>query len=309
MTNIASSVERNDPVSDDCTVCPVCDQPGSFESATEVARVPCHVRCFQDDYFTVWRCTNCGSLHSKENADLPKYYSRYPFKDHKLDYFASRAYANRLRLLRKVGVRNDSRILDYGCGSGVFIDFLARRGFSNLHGFDAFIPRFADPSVLSTKFDVVTSYDVIEHVSDPREYLKQLVDALADGGLLILGTPNADGIRLSPKPPFPVELSQPYHRHIFSERQLFSLAREHGLTPVYVYRRFYFDTWWPFVNTRFLWSYVQATGGFIDVCVKPLQLGIVARSPRLILNALLGYFAKERGNILVTFKKKDATRL
>ena len=58
-----------------CATCNVCDSPGTLAGATDVARVPCHVRCFRDEVFTVWRCTNCRSLHCAEDANLAEFYA------------------------------------------------------------------------------------------------------------------------------------------------------------------------------------------------------------------------------------------
>ena len=51
------------------------------ESGAEVGAVPCNVREFSKDLFTLWRCIGCGSLHCAEDADLDRYYAHYPLKD------------------------------------------------------------------------------------------------------------------------------------------------------------------------------------------------------------------------------------
>ena len=43
---------------------------------------------------------------------------------------------------------------------------------------------------MTETFDLVTSMEVIEHVSDPAAFLAALRDRLAPGGLMILSTPN-----------------------------------------------------------------------------------------------------------------------
>lgn len=112
----------------DCSVCNVCDCPGTLANSPETARVASNVRKFQQDEFTVWRCANCGSLHRLEDADLEYYYQDYFLQQHQLDFFTRRGYGNRLRLLRKHGLARDASILDYGCGRGVFVSFLRQRG-------------------------------------------------------------------------------------------------------------------------------------------------------------------------------------
>jgi 2-polyprenyl-3-methyl-5-hydroxy-6-metoxy-1,4-benzoquinol methylase len=285
-------------------VCNVCDQPGTLEDSTDIARVPCHVRRFSDHLFTVWRCGNCLSLHSAEDVDLGVYYAHYPFQQHKLDFHGRIGYRNRLAFLTKQGFSPSGTLLDFGCGSGVFLQFLRERRYSRVSGYDAFVPEYADRATLDRQYDAVTAYDVIEHVADPDSSLASIVRCVKPGGLLALGTPNASRIPLSQtRGAFAVELSQPYHRHILSEDALLSLVRRHGLEPLSISRRFYFDSLYPSVNTRFLWTYIHETGGMIDVCVEPPHTGAVLRSPRLWFAAFFGYFFPPPGNILLTLRR------
>lgn len=291
----------------ECTVCNLCENPGTLVEAKEIRSVPCHVRCFSNEVFTVWRCRNCDSLHSKEVVDLPLFYEHYPFKNHRLDYHTRVAYGNRLRMLRRLGVRETDSILDFGCGKGLFVHFLRDHGFRRAQGFDTFIPEFADPSILSEQYDVVVSHDVIEHVEEPKDFLATLVGLTRENGTLVLGTPNATRIDLMNKRSLPVELSQPYHRHILSEKVLFRLAGGFGLEAIETSHRFYFDSLFPFVNTRFMWSYIAANDGMIDAAVEPVRFGLIAKSPKLLAEGLLGYFFPPPGNILVSFRKRAAS--
>ena len=63
---------------------------------------------------------------------------------------------------------------DHATASGLVIDYRAG-------GIEA---------VAGETFDLVTCLEVIEHVSDPKAFVAGLASALADGGLLILSTPN-----------------------------------------------------------------------------------------------------------------------
>ena len=286
-----------------CTVCPLCEQPKTLQQATEIAQVPCNVRRLRDHQFTVWRCSNCNSLHSYEDADLGFYYKHFPFQRHQLDFATRIGYKNRLRLLQKRGLSKTHTILDYGCGAGLFVDFLRESGYANAFGYDAYVERHADTSVLNQKYDAVVSYDVIEHVDSPREFMRAIERLVRIGGLLAIGTPEADNIPLNDGNVLAAELSQPYHRHLLSERVLLTLAAENGMVAEHTHRRFYMDSLVPGVNSRFIWSYIAATGGMIDAAVEPPRMGVILRSPKLIFNALFGYFLPPRGNILITFRK------
>jgi 2-polyprenyl-6-hydroxyphenyl methylase / 3-demethylubiquinone-9 3-methyltransferase len=98
--------------------------------------------------------------------------------------------------------------LDVGCGAGLLCEPLARLGAS-VTGVDAAAENIGAArahaiqsglaidyvhggieDIAGRTFDLVTSMEVIEHVSDPAAFVGGLAGALADGGLLILSTPN-----------------------------------------------------------------------------------------------------------------------
>jgi len=287
-----------------CTRCNLCDKPGTFAEATDVAQVPCNVRRFQHELFTVWRCTNCASLHSKEDAELARYYRDYPLQQQQLDPVLRVAYGNRLRLLKKRGLSRTSSMLDFGCGSGTFVEFLRQHGYGRVSGYDAYVEKYADSSLLSQRFDIVVSYDVVEHADDPRACLAVLGRLLDVGGLLVIGTPNADHVSL--KQLTAPELHQPYHRHVLSERALTDIVTDYGFEAEHVYRRLYIDSLYPALNTRFVWEYSDALGGLLDPLLEPPRPSVVLRSPKLLFYALFGYFFPTRGNILISFRKQRA---
>src|SRR5260370_36249698 len=110
-----------------CTRCNLCERPGTLSEAVDVGQVPCNVRRFKDHVFTLWRCTGCGCLHCKEDADLPVYYADYPLKYQKVTFSERIGYDNRVKLMHRQGVRGADSILDYGCGAGLFVNWLRAR--------------------------------------------------------------------------------------------------------------------------------------------------------------------------------------
>ncbi|MGJ3649295.1 bifunctional 2-polyprenyl-6-hydroxyphenol methylase/3-demethylubiquinol 3-O-methyltransferase UbiG [Sphingomonas sp. GlSt437] len=98
--------------------------------------------------------------------------------------------------------------LDVGCGAGLLCEPLARLGAA-VTGIDAAAENVAVArthaaqsglaieyrhggieDVAGATFDLVTSMEVIEHVTDPAVFVAGLAAALAPDGLLILSTPN-----------------------------------------------------------------------------------------------------------------------
>lgn len=98
--------------------------------------------------------------------------------------------------------------LDAGCGAGLLCEPLARLGAlvtgvdaapenvaaARLHAEGqglAIDYRAGELAMLGdARFDLVTSLEVIEHVTDPAAFVSGLADRLAPGGLMILSTPN-----------------------------------------------------------------------------------------------------------------------
>lgn len=98
--------------------------------------------------------------------------------------------------------------LDMGCGAGLLAEPLARLG-ARVTGVDAAIENVAVArhhaegqglaidyrqggveALVGERFDLVTSMEVIEHVTDPGAFIAGLAAVLAPGGLMILSTPN-----------------------------------------------------------------------------------------------------------------------
>lgn len=98
--------------------------------------------------------------------------------------------------------------LDVGCGGGLLAEPLGRLG-ARVTGIDA-APglievarahagargleidyRATTLEQVEGQFDLITAMEVIEHVAEPREFVRAIARRLAPGGLAILSTPNA----------------------------------------------------------------------------------------------------------------------
>ncbi|PAX06914.1 bifunctional 2-polyprenyl-6-hydroxyphenol methylase/3-demethylubiquinol 3-O-methyltransferase UbiG [Sphingomonas lenta] len=100
------------------------------------------------------------------------------------------------------------RVADVGCGAGLLAEPLARLGAA-VTGIDA-APELIEAArahaaagglsvdyrpggieaLAGERFDLVASLEVIEHTADPAAFVRGLADALVEGGLMILSTPN-----------------------------------------------------------------------------------------------------------------------
>ena len=99
------------------------------------------------------------------------------------------------------------RAADVGCGAGLLTEPLARLG-ADVTGIDAAPENIAaarahaqgqgleidyrtgGAEALAGRYDLVTALEVVEHVADPAAFVGALAAAVAEGGLLLLSTPN-----------------------------------------------------------------------------------------------------------------------
>ena len=99
------------------------------------------------------------------------------------------------RMLELVDVGPSGRVLDFGCGHGVFMRrFLEQRPQWNAFGYEV-SDRYAAPNVYigelpEEQFDLITSFYVFEHVDDPVATAVELRRRLSDGGTLFLAVPD-----------------------------------------------------------------------------------------------------------------------
>lgn len=266
-----------------------------------------NVRKFSSERFGVWRCAACKSIHASEEVDLAHYYADYPF--HKLasikaDWMLRAMYRNLLMRLRKADVDEESSVLDFGCGSGQFLSFLREGGFSELAGFDEYSENYADRTALAQQYDCVMTQDVIEHVPEPLALVKTLHDLTKPGGVIVIGTPNAEAIDLANTEPRVHTLHQPYHRHILSKQALVTLGKELGWKVRAYYPSMYANTRIPFVNSAFVAHYFKCCDNNCDLAVEPIKTdNWKLYSPATLAHALFGSFYAPECDVMAIFQR------
>lgn len=116
----------------------------------------------------------------------------------------TRDIRNITRLLKKDC--SDIRILDVGCSNGVFVHIANSLGMRAegvdtspqavgdgvKKGLKLHLGYLQDVAFPDESFDVVTMYEVIEHVADSADLIKECARILRPNGLLLIGTGNAN---------------------------------------------------------------------------------------------------------------------
>jgi SAM-dependent methyltransferase len=244
---------------------------------------------FRHRHFPLWKCPQCLTIHSLDSVDFRDIYSDYALNKRRLDIFARGSMRNLLRRFTRAGLKKTDSILDYGCGNGIFLRYLKETGYTQVTGYDPYVPEFAARPG-GSHFDCVVLNDTIEHVENPRELIQECVALLKPRGLLYIGTCDSEPVAMQDLEPHVMRLHQPFHRLIFTEHILHKLGAEAGLERTASYRRSYMDTLMPFANYRFLDELCKAVDHDLDAALDPAVARIVMRRPRLWLYAMFGYF-------------------
>ena len=177
---------------------------------------------FTEGIYRVVECERCG--HVYVNPRLPpdrlhEMYQEEYWTSDRAKEFGYTGYLNDAPLyLRTYGVRSQvidkykpqpGSVLDVGCAAGFFLAVMKEKGWRTT-GIEISkpmvdyaqnelgLPDMHRGELLSVDlgdappFDVITLWDVIEHLEHPDEYLARAVELLADDGILVLETQNVD---------------------------------------------------------------------------------------------------------------------
>jgi SAM-dependent methyltransferase len=210
--------------------------------------------------FRLVQCTRCGLLYQNPRPTPEEIGAYYPPE---YDPFTTPPWAEpRLltRLLHLYGVKKRWRlvercapprpgrrtILDVGCATGVFLAagsdhwqkvgvelteeaaHLARTQFGLL----VHQGNFACISLPPASFDVVTMWDVLEHVHHPIHTLQQVHTLLRPDGILVARIPNRNSWDAWMWGSAWAELDQPRHLFVPDEATLTQLLEQAGLVMV-----------------------------------------------------------------------------
>lgn len=152
----------------------------------------------------LWRCSSCTFefFRPEDVVGSEKLYGQLEKNDW---YYIPKKWEHEIALQDLKETRN---ALEVGCGAGGFLEFVAASTGIDIVGLElntsairtaqakGLNVRCGTAEELATEYggfyDAVCSFQVLEHVQRPREFLKACCQLLRKGGRLILGLPNAD---------------------------------------------------------------------------------------------------------------------
>ncbi len=187
--------------------CPTCDSE-AFQKELE------------KDYMTIVKCNKCNLVYTNPIFDEKRYKEIYRSKEYQElskdydneshEYRLERFGFERVDILgkyiRKSKGNQTINYLDVGCSTGFVVEAAQSRDweavgidlnpeairFGRLRGLNLLNNSLDELTFERNSFDVISAFDVLEHLSNPREILEQAVEYLTVGGIFFLYVPNWD---------------------------------------------------------------------------------------------------------------------
>lgn len=223
--------------------CPLCGSAGA-------------ARLFSKRQTDYWRCAACTFRFATPeiNPNLTRTLDGY--EDAYLQYLGADPsdavnFESLCRWMEGFAPLAGKRLLDVGAGSGKLVRFLRSRGM-DAHGiepsralFDRFLgddeafrcATLEDRHASAPRtYDIVTAFDVIEHVPDPRAFLSGVARALAPGGIFFVSTPDVESL-VSRAFGRRWHFYYPYHLSYLGPRTIGRAAADQGLRMLDVHHR------------------------------------------------------------------------
>jgi len=214
--------------------CPACGRPGWSDGGLVGP-------------FPLARCPACSHAFLSDDADLQEALAgayEHDYAGHRDDPVFAANLRGELAERIVPRVSPPAKVLDVGCGNGTFLEAATAAGFAarglevsdagvarcRERGLDAQVGELAD--IEAGCFDLVTFWDVLEHVPDPQALLLEARRVLRPGGWVLVKSPwvsdRALGVSARIPRLVPSLLQAPKHRHYFRPRSLEAALRAAG---------------------------------------------------------------------------------
>src|SRR5881396_691272 len=193
-------------------------QRGTAQQACRACGLRDVKRLFVLEKYRVLRCLECGHTYLDVVHDLQSIRRMYEnYEDQMQFYFQDvdeevtgniDSYLKRCRSLCET-LERSPRLLDVGCGAGILLDRAKALSFT-CEGVEICesLARSAEERVgckihreflgqldlPDNSFDIITLYDLIEHLPDPTQEIRHVYRLLHPGGVLFVLTPNNDAL-------------------------------------------------------------------------------------------------------------------
>jgi 2-polyprenyl-3-methyl-5-hydroxy-6-metoxy-1,4-benzoquinol methylase len=224
--------------------CPLCGQTGAQEWLSAPDRL--HGR--QQNY-SLARCSACSVVWLSHPPQAEEMHHHYTDAYHKLISAAGETSPWRWqsRKAELAEFKQSGALLDLGCSSGSFLESLpgdswklygiemssdcAKRAEAR-SGAKVFVGDILEAPFPPESFDVITCFDVLEHLYEPRRVMAKITEWLKPGGIFYVFVPNIDSAEARVFRSHWCGLELPRHLFHYSPASLRYLAKSVGLEEV-----------------------------------------------------------------------------
>jgi 2-polyprenyl-3-methyl-5-hydroxy-6-metoxy-1,4-benzoquinol methylase len=191
----------------------------------------------------IFECCDCGLVFLSEDDHINESFYENSNMHQSFDFYKWRNETfvddtRRFEFLKNSLV--NKKVLDFGSGNGGFLE-LTKNISKELLGVElekAIIPFYKEKKIpfennldnISDKFDIITSFHVIEHIKEPFIILEKLKNLLEDNGKLIIEVPNANDALLTiyENEAFSNFTYWSCHLYLYTQHTLNLLAKQSG---------------------------------------------------------------------------------
>lgn len=224
--------------------CPVCQQTEFREF------IKAKDNLITKDVFQIVKCNNCSFIFTNPRPfeyELGKYYQSAEYDSHKhksaslkdILYNTVRRISTRKKLDYINKISSGKNLLDIGAGAGYFLNFCKKNDWRveglepNLKSFpniDSNIKIHTDyKTIPKEKFDVITMWHSLEHISEIDYALQTISSALKPDGKLIVAVPNIASYDFKKYQESWAALDVPRHLYHFTQDSMKLLAERYNL--------------------------------------------------------------------------------
>ena len=204
--------------------------------------------------FQIVSCKSCGFKFTNprpEDSVIGNYYKAESYVSHSNTkkglinkiYHSVRSYTLKKKLGLVQSYVSRGTILDYGCGTGMFLSTCKSGGWDTVGmepdadarklASDQGLNVFSDKARIQTyvtdkRFSAITLWHVLEHVTDMPETLGFFKEKLQKDGVLIIAVPNHVSYDAKHYREFWAAYDVPRHIHHFDVKSMSKLLSNHG---------------------------------------------------------------------------------